>query len=221
MLAWMELLLVFMFIILKIAITISQWRRKGLDLLSLILSVLLCHTLMCTFICGGIEAKTRNVSLENGKKWRLPPGSLFPGRKALKKVSFAHVLSHPSPIRKSVPPELMNRIKFQSFSFGIAVTSSAFSVKFSNSNIKSNKDSRVLIATGTSFSRFKMSLVQPMGTMTTSSETRTSNLWPAVHVAHFCSHCLREGHLVSSCSNSVCCLWCFSYDHKKGTCFHR
>jgi hypothetical protein len=40
-------------------------------------------------------------------------------------------------------------------------------------------------------------------------------------VAHLCSRCLSEGHLVSSYSNSVCCLWCFGYGHKRGACFRR
>jgi hypothetical protein len=42
-----------------------------------------------------------------------------------------------------------------------------------------------------------------------------------MHAYAFCSRCLSKGHRVTSCTNSVRCIWCFGYGHKKSSCFHR
>jgi hypothetical protein len=130
-------------------------------LLLLISSILLCHTLTFTSICGEIGKKTGCVSLRNGSVRRNPLGWWFLGRKVLKKVSFARILNQPSPVRKSVPAELKNIIKFGRLSFELANAPSSFLAVFSNSksSFRHNTVPRALVASSTVFSRIKASLI--------------------------------------------------------------
>jgi hypothetical protein len=71
------------------------------------------------------------------------------------------------------------------------------------------------------FSRIKKSLVQPIAIMKAGVSSNSRDPQPITMHAPFCSRCLSEGHRASSCGNSVRCLWCFGYGHKKNTCYCR
>jgi hypothetical protein len=98
------------------------------------------------------------------KKWQREEESswqVVSRKKSSKKVSFARILNQHSPVRKSVPSELKNKIKFGRFSFELADAPSSFPAVFSNSNssFRHNMVPRTLVASSTVFSHIKARLL--------------------------------------------------------------
>jgi hypothetical protein len=143
-------------------------------------------------------------------------------RKNSKQVSFARNLNQASPIKKSFPPELKNRIKFGDLSFDISDSTRSFLATFSNTN--SNRSGKIMttVPTRLVFSHIKKSLVQPRAILKAGVSYGSRSPQPnTMHAPLFCSCWLSEGHRTSTCGNSVWCLWCFGYGHKKNICYRR
>jgi hypothetical protein len=160
MLAWVVLRLVFMFNFLRTSLLfLGGSKRVGFAVTDI------KHITMPHFDIYFHMWRDREENwMREFKKWQREEESswlVVSRKKSSKKVSFARILNQPSPVRKSVPAELKNIIKFGRLSFELANAPSSFLAVFSNSksSFRHNTVPRALVASSTVFSRIKASLI--------------------------------------------------------------